>query len=156
MLIGFLLAIMGGGTLLWWWNTTSRIRASASWPTASGWVYSSSLGRDSTRIRGGSYDILHVADVKYRYSVGGKAYESNTFTFGVPHSYTNQSDAVAELAKYPIGRAVEVRYDPADPATSSLMPGVVPEQFTLLAWMSGAFLLAGLILFGAGLARRLS
>ena len=91
------------------------------------------------------YNILHRADVRYRYEVSGRQYESDVFTFGVPHSFDKRADAETEIATYAVGRHVSVRYDPSSPETSCINPGTVPEQFAVLAWMSGACLVAGLV-----------
>lgn len=136
---------MGAAVLMWWWNTTNRIRASAEWPAVDGEIIHSEIVRDSTRNRGGNYNILHRADVRYRYEVSGRQYESDVFTFGIPHSFDKRADAETEIATYAVGRHVSVRYDPSSPETSCINPGTVPEQFAVLAWMSGAFLVAGLV-----------
>lgn len=151
ILFGVLFAIMGGAILWWCLSTTARIRASSSWPAADGEVIQSSIARDSSRIRGGGYNHFFQANVRYRYSVNGKQYESDTFTFGVPHTFSTQAEAEAETTKYSVGRHVEVRYDPSNPATASVLPGTVPEGFALLQWMSAAFLAVGLISIGSGI-----
>ena len=145
---------MGGAILVWCWNTTLRIKASASWPAADGEVVKSAVVLDSSRIRGGGYNVTYRADINYRYVVNSKAYESNVFTFGVPHSFANRAEADAEVARLAVGRHVEVRYDPDDPARSCLQPGVVPETLRLLAWMAGAFTLAGVVSILSGILSR--
>ena len=145
---------MGGAILVWCWNTTSRIKASAGWPAVDGEVVRSAVVLDSSRIRGGGYNVTYQADIHYRYVVNSKAYESNVFTFGVPHSFANRAEADAEVARLAVGRHVEVRYDPDDPATSCLEPGVVPETMRLLAWMAGAFTLAGVVSILSGILSR--
>lgn len=142
---------MGAAILTWWWNTTGRIRASAEWPAVDGEVIHSEIVRDSTRIRGGGYSFLHKADVRYRYYVRGHSYESDVFTFGIPHSYYNRAEAETEVATYAVGRHVSVRYDPSNPETSCINPGTVPQQFAVLGWMSGAFLVAGLVSLISGI-----
>lgn len=154
ILLGLVAAAMGGAILVWCWNTTSRIKASASWPAADGEVVRSAVVLDSSRIRGGGYNVTYRADIHYRYVVNSKAYESNVFTFGVPHSFANRAEADAEVARLAVGRHVEVRYDPDDPATSCLQPGVVPESMRLLAWMAGAFTLAGVVSILSGILSR--
>jgi hypothetical protein len=141
---------MGAGILWWMFNTNAKIRASSSWPTADGVVVHSAVAVDRSRNRGNGYRLSYRVDVRYRYQVSVEQYESSTFVFGVPRSYADRATAEAEVATYPIGRHVAVRYDPVEPKTSCLMPGETPEAFQLLGWMSGAFLLGGLISIVSG------
>src|SRR5215207_4180911 len=145
ILMGLIAAGMGAAILYWMYDTTMKIRASSSWPTADGVVVHSGVAVDSSRIRGGGYTLTYRVDVRYRYQVGSAQYESSTFVFGVPRAYANRATTEAEVATYPIGRHVAVRYDPEEPKTSCLIPGESPEAFPMIGWMSGAFLLAGLI-----------
>ena len=150
-----LVAVMVGGATLWWaLATTSKIRASASWPTADGEVVKAAIALDSTRIRGGGYNRLYRADITYRYQANGKSYESDTFTFGVPHSYANRAEAESEVTTYAVGRHVEVHYDPSNPSTSTIHSGTVPEQFQIVTGMAGAFTLAGVLAVLSGIFSR--
>ena len=150
VLLGALALLIGGASLYWGLDTSAAIRASAGWPTAHGVVVSSRLKRDSTRMRGGGYDIYYVADVRYGYDVAGRRHESDTFVFGVPHAFPDSAAALAEVSAYPPGRQVRVFHDPRDPAKSCLAPGVVPAGFGVLLGTSGAFALGGLVLLAFG------
>jgi len=151
VLLGALALLIGGACLYWGLDTTATIRASASWPTVTGAVLASRVERDSTRIRGGGYNRHYVADVRYGYDVAGRRHESGTFVFGVPHAFPDSSAARAEVEAYPPGRQVTVFYDPRDPATSCLTPGMVPAGLGLLLGASGAFALGGLALLALGI-----
>ena len=151
VLFGLIAAAMGVWMLWWSLSTTARIRASASWPAADGEIIRSVVARDSSRIRGGGYNHYFRAEITYRYQVAGKPYESDTFTFGTSHTFHTQAEAEAEVAFYAVGRHVEVRYDPSDPATSSVRPGTVPDTFKLITWMAAAFALAGMISLLSGI-----
>ena len=152
--LGLVAAMVFGATLWWALNTTSRIRASASWPTTDGEVVSAAIARDSTRIRGGGYNHFYRADVRYRYHVNGKPYESDTFTFGVPHSYSSQTEAESEVATYAVGRHVEVHYDPDNPSSATINSGTVPKQFQVVLGMAGAGTLAGILAVLSGILSR--
>ena len=141
--LGLVAAVMGIWMLWWSMSTTSRIRASASWPMTDGEIIRSVVERDSTRIRGGGYNHFFRTDITYRYQVAGKSYESDTFTFGTSHTFHTQAEADAEVAFLAVGRHVEVRYDPSDPKTSTVRPGTVPENFRVINWMAGALAVAG-------------
>jgi hypothetical protein len=154
ILLGLVATMVFGATLWWAMNTTSKIRASASWPATDGEVISAAVARDSTRIRGGGYNHFFRADITYRYRVNGKAYESDTFMFGVPHSFSNQAEAESEVSTYAVGRHVEVHYDPANPASATIHTGTVPEQFRIVLWMAGAGTLAGVLAVLSGFLSR--
>ena len=132
----------------------SRIRESASWPTADGTVIESKVVSDSSRIRGGGYNRFYTADVRYEYLVNGRRFESKTFTFGVPHSFADSPSAQAEVAAYPPGRGVKVYYDPDDPETACLAPGNVPQVYSLLLGTAALITVIGLVMFALGLRSR--
>ena len=154
ILMGLIAAGMGGALVLWTWNTTSRIRASASWPTTMGEVVQSRVVVDSSRIRGGGYNLSYRADVRYRYEVTAKRFESSTFTFGTPRSFADRTGAESEVALYPIGRNVQVYFDRLEPGTSCLLPGTVPRDFDILMWMSLGLLVAGVASVSSGIYSR--
>ncbi len=154
ILMGFIAAGMGGALVLWTWNTTSRIRASESWPTTIGEVVQSRVVVDSSRIRGGGYNLSYRADVRYRYEVAAKIFESSTFTFGVQRSFVERAQAESEVALYPVGRNVQVYFDRSEPATSCLLPGTVPRNFDILLRMSLGFLVAGVASVSSGIYSR--
>jgi len=89
-----------------------------------------------------------------QYEVDAKRFESNTFTFGVPHSFADRAQADAEIALYPVGRNVQVYFDRSNPATSCLLPGKVPQEFKLLMWVSVGFLVVGVASVVSGIFSR--
>lgn len=93
---------------------------------------------------------MYRADVRYRFAVNGESFESNVFVFGVPKSFANRVEAERIVAAHPGGSGVEVYYEPGNPVRSCLEPGAVPQEFGMLALMSGAFLLTGLMLLVSG------
>ena len=150
VVMGLLAIAMGSACLAWAQRTAAKIRASAGWPTVQGVVTRARVERQETRQRGGGYTYHYDADVRYRYAVGGRTYDSDTFVFGVSHSFPDSAAAQAEVDRYPPGRPVRVFYDPRDPAEGCLVPGDAPETLALLAWMSAGLVLGGLALVGFG------
>jgi len=79
--------------------------------------------------------------VSYRYTVDGQEYLANEIVqFDV--SYSARSEAEEVTADYRSGSSVTVYYDPADPASALLEPGVqpmVPIGFGVAALMMFAF-----------------
>jgi len=57
------------------------------------------------------------AQVKYEYTVSGTRYFGDRISFDF---WPNESE---QTSRYPVGRRVEVRYDPADPRSAILEPG---------------------------------
>lgn len=141
--MGLLAVAMGGACLAWAQRTGAKIRASVGWPTAPGVVTRAQVTRQETRQRGGGYTVRYNADVSYRYTVGARTYDSDTFVFGVSHSFPDSAAARAEVDRYPPGRAVRVFYDPRDPGEGCLVPGAVPGTLALIARMSAGLVLAG-------------
>jgi hypothetical protein len=108
-----------------------RAAAAYTWPTTRGIVIASSVKSTSNR---GSY----APKITYRYQVAGQTYESavmsRNFQTGGPRNI-----AQAKADEYPVGRQVDVRYDPEKPQEAVL------ELVTPAVWW--LYLLAGLSLF---------
>jgi hypothetical protein len=68
--------------------------------------------------------VDHEAEVRYRYTVGGRAYESTTLAIGVVDEFRDVAEAQRRASGYPVGSAVRVHYDPRAPERSALEPGV--------------------------------
>jgi hypothetical protein len=96
-----------------------RIKAlvSANWPTASGTVTGSGLDKQTDSEGGPTY----AAVVRYTYAVGGKEYRGDRLGWG-GRNYTTHEKATAVAARYPVGQAVQVYYDPQRPETALLEP----------------------------------
>jgi len=114
------LAMLGlAGVLGGYWlvhRTRAQGLASLAWPATSGSVKSSAV--QSYKTKGGPQ---FVAKVAYDYTVDGKSYAGDRVRFG---NYAGaQAAAEADIARYPEGSAVDVRYDPANPSVSTLEAG---------------------------------
>jgi hypothetical protein len=98
-----------------------EIRRARAWPSTAGRVVSSRRRIVETSSSGeGPGPEIEVAEVVFRYAVGGKAYESDRATMA--HRVTGE-DIEPLLARYPSGATVTVFYDPKDPAD-----GVIERQ----------------------------
>lgn len=107
-------------------------RASRSWRKARGKILKSAVTQHSEEA-GGS-----TAQVEYEYYVDGRALRGTRIRFGAQSAGGGMA-ALAE--RYASGTAVDVLYDPAKPARSTLEPTV---------WLFSvvAFILGGLALIG--------
>ena len=99
------------------------------------------------RTEKGRTRISYSPTVEYAYGVRGRKYRGNQITFAVEVS---GSEAFAQKirAKYPVGTAVTVRYDPANPGNATLeipraavwFPLLIAALcFGLAAWQLGLF-----------------
>lgn len=145
----FVSAIAGLFAYLAWRNLAPM----EGWPTVPGRVEASGVVRrelqSSTRGSGGRLHPHWVAEVRYSYTVAGRAFTSTrlanrdliaTWKEGSP-----PADLAARVAPYRPGAAVSVRHDPADPGYS-----VLEVDRTALHWLIGGSV-AGLLLALVGL-----
>ena len=117
---------VGVGISIWGWSVLQNARVSESWPATDGEILSSVV-REDTDEDGTSY----FGDVTYRYFVADVAYTSDNVSFG---QYGGERDHAEEIvARYPAGSGVTVHYDPADPETAVLEPGVTWSSYFMLA-----------------------
>lgn len=89
-----------------------------SWPTARGEIISSGM---SSSVVPDSPD-MYRPEIVYRYDVAGKTHTADRIRFAIDSSYSrSQVEQIAD--RYPVGQAVEVYYEPADPSRACLQPG---------------------------------
>jgi hypothetical protein len=65
---------------------------------------------------------VYRPDIKYSFEVDGKTHEGSLYRYGQPAS--NDKSASIIVQQHPVGAAVTVYYNPADPADSLLHPGL--------------------------------
>jgi Protein of unknown function (DUF3592) len=109
-----------------------QARKSAHWPTTSGVITTSRVqfldrsGSVWTRRRFEGY----LGDVQYRYHAGAGDYLGSRLSFAQAHVACAEcwQDAIRP---YPVGKTVTVYYDPRNPASAVLEPGLVGELVLL-------------------------
>ena len=90
--------------------------ASEKWPTVPGTVLSSEVDRSKPLF---GKDYQYTPKVRFAYEVQGARHEGDTIQFGMMATTTSfQGEEV--IRPYPVGGAVTVHYDPADPKMSVL------------------------------------
>lgn len=125
------------------WSFASTVAATKAWPTTEGVVVKHEVTEyDYRDPKNGQLYKRSKIDFAYSYEVAGKSYTGTRF---------NVSGAGRPMADYePLGAAVVVHYDPADPATAGLSVEGAAEN---PAWFyaSGALAALGAVLafFGA-------
>jgi hypothetical protein len=110
-LIGF--GLLGYG--LWSAWQSSRV---SDWPTAPGTLTHVDL-KKKTDNESTMYEVV----VEYSYDVGGKSYTGSRLAYGYTSSNAREMHT-SIYDKLVRGKTVDVRYDPADPATSALSFGI--------------------------------
>ena len=103
--------LLGGWLVYGDWQTRG-------WPIADGRVISSRVVR-SNRVSD------YLADIRFEYEVGGRRYQGDrrAVRWGRIRSRF-ESRARDVVARYPVGSAVSVSYDPQNPSYAMIEPGV--------------------------------
>lgn len=117
-LVGLAIAAYGLAVL-------ERARRSASWPSTPGVVTESGVTRG---------DDSHSPSVAYTYTAGGAPRRGTGLVVGPTVASSTEDYAVRRLARYPVGAAVAVYYDPAAPGDAVLEPGLAKRSFVPLAF----------------------
>ncbi len=140
-LLPLLFVITGAVILFFGVRQMQRASASQTWPSVPGVVTVAELGKqigndenDSTSYR---------ADISYDYVVDDASYINGAIQFGQVSS-SDPSVARAILKRYAVGQAVEVYYNPANPAQAVLEPGMRGATWFLPIFGS-IFLLVGFV-----------
>jgi hypothetical protein len=77
--------------------------------------------------------------VKYRFVAGGQEFTGEHIVAG-PQDYYDESEAAAKVRQYALGRRVTTYFDPGDPASSCLEPGVFRWSVYLFLLIGGSCL----------------
>jgi len=115
-----------------------RAREAQRWPKAVGRVIVSKVENDTDDSSDSRTKRSYRPVIEFAYSVDGTEYRSRQRQLGV-QTGGSESWARTVTAKYPVGRAVEVLYDPANPGTAALEN---PIGMTFLAFGVSVFCLA--------------
>jgi hypothetical protein len=130
---------VGGGLLYWGWTILQNARASASWPSAQGQIVNSYVSHSTDSEGGDSYS----PEVTFEYTVNDQRYQDTRIKFG-ENSYSSNNRAQEVVNRYPIGQTVAVYYDPAEPETAVLEPGVTSGSYIVIG-IGAIFVLVSLV-----------
>jgi hypothetical protein len=164
--VGVLFAAAGVTVLIFGMAQINKAKASAHWPSVAGVIKFSEI-RSETRTRTDSTssrqdrngnggvtinigtdsdrntrtETTHYADIGYAYAVDGAAFNETRVNFG-----SNGSGSWAKVQdvvdRYPVGKTVDVFYNPAKPSESVLEPGMTGGAYFLPVF-GGVFALIG-------------
>ncbi len=98
-------------------------RSTVNWPTVPGTIVASSIHSGES----GSAPLI-----EYRYSVEYKGYTNDTIRIGLNYSSSDPNFANAFRRRYKVGRHVLVAYDPNQPESAVLEPGIYKCSFKLV------------------------
>jgi hypothetical protein len=126
---------IGLGLLLYALWSAKRSNAAANWPTANGKITSCALSEKNDGDGGTTYEVK----VQYDYSVDGRNFSGSRLAFG--YAGTSGKNAHQQIYKaLRSARTVAVRYDPTDPANSTLSFGIhrsIRFQFAFaITWLA--------------------
>jgi len=128
---------------------TLQVRAASDWPSAPGKVVVSApevrtvKTFDDTRASGHGSEQRNFANVVYEYSVAGVAFRNNRVSIGED---LGNYQVAETIAKYPVGTAVTVYYNPLHPK-DAVLERDAPKGMWGCIGIAGAILLA--VVFGS-------
>lgn len=144
-LAGLALIVFGARRFL---RDRQRAATAGSWGTAEGEVVSASLdARESVDAEGDSV-TLYRPEVRYRYAAAGTEHTGSRVWLN-REAFVDAGEAKAWLADHPAGGRVVVRFDPAQPAMSTLVvdrPSLLAAIATtglgiVFLWIGGSLLM---------------
>ena len=137
-----------------------EVRAAARWPSVPGKVISACVIAkevithhatvDEDSDQSGDNDRRekrNFANITYGYTVAGKQYTCSRLSIGED---MGNDDVEGKLQRYPVGKAVEVFYDPADPE-KAVLERTLPEGCTKGALICLGLVVGAIAFFGYGL-----
>jgi Protein of unknown function (DUF3592) len=128
---------VGFGMLWFGINSAKQSVEASNWPSVTGTITNLSL-RENSDSDGTTYGV----EVEYRYSVMGRTYTSSRLAFGYASSSGRQAHQDI-LNKLDHASSVNVRYNPQNPATSTLSFGIHRSVKFVLAfaitWLAFVF-----------------
>jgi uncharacterized protein DUF3592 len=108
-------------------RTWRQAAAASAWPIAPGVVVKSDVAkgkRGSSLGHGNTRWTVYHAELSYRYEVGGRQFEGHRAQFGARGTARVKAESQTAADAYSTGQAVQVHYDPKNPAESVLDAGL--------------------------------
>jgi hypothetical protein len=118
--------VVGIAASYWGWTILRNARISNGWPATQGEIIASSVRADTDE-DGTTYH----ADVTFSYVVEDHRYSSETVSFG-QYGSSNRKHAEEIVRTYQPGEKVPVYYNPDEPKTAVLEPGVTTSSYMVL------------------------
>ena len=149
LILGVIFTPVGFCVVYFWGLPMLReAKASADWPTVDG-VITVARVESEQQTRKGKTTRMYSHHIEYRYSVDGETLTGDRVWISDGNSSSNISTiAQKAVASYPVGKEVQVHYDPAAPAVCVLEPGTTWTSYMPLG-IGGLFFAIGLCLLGS-------
>lgn len=128
-----------------------EVRAASDWPSVPGKVVVSKPETrdvrviDSDREEGHYYEERNFANVTYEYVIAGQTYRNNRVTIGEDRG---NFEVVETLARYPVGTAVTVYYNPNKRGEAVLERDMPKGMWGCIGWM---VVIAIVLVFGGAI-----
>jgi hypothetical protein len=116
--LGALLVVIGMMVLLTRRRSAAKQAASLKWPSCDGRITQAVV--ESARDKDDR--VTYSARIAYTYEVNGASLSADRVAWGGRASGSDVRDAEALVARYPVGAAVKVTYNPEKPAEAVLEP----------------------------------
>ena len=146
--IGVLLGGLGALVGFHAWRGLAESARARRWPTVDGRVIAARAARVVISVRASTgvaryrERVLWVPELLYEYGVGERVCRGDRIGLAAPSGSTEPGAAEAVVARYPVGSAVTVYVDPADPANAVLDPAPSASTRALVAVALGLSLSA--------------
>jgi hypothetical protein len=109
------------GSIFYYVSASRRAAAAEEWPETTGRVVATRIEVDNSTDSDGDTSTSYDAIVSYEYAVAGRTYRSDRLYLNETPLFSDEGDARAFLAEYPVGTPVEVYYDPASPGDAAVI-----------------------------------
>ncbi len=134
--------VIGAGMMVWGGIVIRNASVSTAWPVTQGEITSSSVDI-STDDDGTTY----YADIKFKYVVNDRWITADVVNFG-EYGSSNPNYAGDIVDKYPVGKVVNVYYNPEKVETAVLEPGLTWSSYFILI-MGIIFIIVPTIIFSS-------
>jgi hypothetical protein len=114
-------------------------KSSDHWKRTSGVIVTSDVALDYAR-KGSNYNPV----VEYTYQAGGNECKSSRISFPQPTSEAHDR-ALTFVQDYPVGKQLDVYYDPNKPSDACLTKGIKDSYLGSMATFIGIMLVIGLL-----------
>lgn len=146
LFLGAIFGIVGLCIILFLgWPVLQNAKASQQWPSTKGAVTASEV------IRSRSDDgVQYKPEILYNYRVGKEDYQQGNIRYDGDWSTSSSTYANRMVQKYPVGKQVDVYYDPDDPFEAVLEPGTSWASYSLIGFGLIFFLIGAGMFLGTG------
>lgn len=112
-------------TIFWGIPTARNAMQSQKWPSVDGRITISSVSESHSS---NNNDLIYTAKVAYEYTVNNVGHVGSTVAFG-DYGSSDPAHAGSIVSRYPVGKIVNVYYNPDESQTSVLEPGTGWSSF---------------------------